>query len=148
MTNQSKILITLFLLIINVIIHAVENTYSNLSGPAVPREYVLFESGWGISVDTQGLTRVVVAFIYDEYNQPRWSISQSNNDLLSRQQSLSVGGACPWCEYTAPINNQNGDLELSIDSFRQLTLGISQTNGVSSQIQWFKENSVLVKLTD
>ena len=106
------------------------------------------DNGWGISIDSQGNRRVVVAFFYDQQNQPRWSISQSSNDLISEQQSTSVSGACPWCVYFAPVSTINGTLSLRLNSLSQLNIDINQNNADTNETQWLRIESPLIKLTD
>ena len=106
------------------------------------------ESGWGLSLDTQGDTRVAIVYYYDENNLPTWSISQSNNDLNSLQTPLNVTGSCPWCEYVLPTNKENGEIELELSSFESLNLNILQHDPDTQVIQWQRGNAQFVRLTD
>ncbi len=106
------------------------------------------ESGWGVSIATQGDTRVVIAYYYDENNLPKWSISQSTNDIISTQTPVQVIGACPWCQYTSPINNENGQIDLELTSFDTLKLNILQRDPETQNIQWQRNNSQFIRLTD
>jgi hypothetical protein len=106
------------------------------------------ETGWGVSIDTQGDTRVVIAYYYDENNLPKWSISQSNNELSSSQSTIYVTAACPSCEYTLPVNSENGEIDLVIDSFNSIKLDILQYDPETQDTYWQRSDVSFIRLTD
>ena len=79
------------------------------------------EPGYGLSVDTLGDVRVVVAYFYDANNQPRWTIGQSANGQSDSVDMLSVNGFCPDCQFVQTTTAPGGTLTLSFEEFERKT---------------------------
>jgi hypothetical protein len=105
------------------------------------------ESGYGITVDTQGDRRTAVVYFYDADNQPSWVISSQDNDLSISSKAIATTGPCPWCEFRPASVFDGGSLSLNFTN--QLNAGSNinvylQNPGID---QWRRQNVELSRLT-
>jgi len=70
------------------------------------------EPGWGISVDSLGMTRTALVFFYDADNQPRWVLGAGDNASGSTYSMLSFNGFCPWCDVVETSTEAAGTLKI------------------------------------
>ncbi|MEM7708202.1 MAG: hypothetical protein AAF358_21795 [Pseudomonadota bacterium] len=106
------------------------------------------EPGYGLTIDTLGDVRVVVAYFYDANNEPRWTIGQASNDLVGDTDMLSFTGFCPDCELVETRSEAGGSLTLSfaeLERQTELTLSVAYPGLAGSS---FEREAVLVPLTD
>jgi YVTN family beta-propeller protein len=106
------------------------------------------EPGYGVTIDSQGETRVIVVYFYDEQNQPRWVLIQQNNDLASTGKASSLTGPCPWCEFAPAVHSDGGSMSLDFSSLTTARADLkvflkSQNNGL-----WQRDDVTLTRLTD
>jgi DNA-binding beta-propeller fold protein YncE len=79
------------------------------------------EPGWGLSIDALGDTRVVVAYFYDDANQPRWAIGQGDNQPNRSTEMLSFTGFCPDCDFQTTNSVAGGSVSLDFADLRHAT---------------------------
>lgn len=107
------------------------------------------EPGWGLSVISEGESRVVVSYFYDSENQPSWSIASMENSLTSDTPTLSVSGSCPWCEYTSPQHVENGNISFTFSSLNSASIQLIQYDSENTQIPaWQRQVENLSRLTN
>ncbi len=82
------------------------------------------ESGYGMTIQTQGDLTYGVLYYYDEAGKPRWSagVSAKGGQSLSM---LDFEGACPWCAYHPPEHIPAGELIPEFDSESALRLDMN-----------------------
>jgi hypothetical protein len=82
------------------------------------------ESGYGMTIQSQGDLTYAVLYYYDEAGKPTWSAGINAED----DQSLSLlnfKGSCPWCEYSTPTYVPAGELSAQFQSETRLILQLS-----------------------
>ena len=81
------------------------------------------DSGYGMTIQSQGDLTYAVLYYYDKAGNPRWSagINAPESQSLSM---LSFTGSCPWCEYAPPQHNPAGELVPEFHSETSLSLGM------------------------
>jgi len=79
------------------------------------------DSGYGMTVQSQGDLNYAVLYYYDKAGNPKWSagINEPGNRSLSM---LSFTGSCPWCEYAPPQHSPAGELVAGFHSETRLSL--------------------------
>ncbi|MDX2419024.1 MAG: beta-propeller domain-containing protein [Xanthomonadales bacterium] len=82
------------------------------------------ESGYGMTIQSQGDLTYAVLYYYDLAGNPRWTagINAQGSQSLSM---LSFKGSCPWCEYAPPTHSPAGELLPEFHS--ELTLSLKMT---------------------
>lgn len=82
------------------------------------------ESGYGMTIQSQGDLNYAVMYYYDRAGKPTWTagINAEGDDKLSM---LSFKGSCPWCEYVPPKHTSAGELAPQFHS--ELTLSLNMT---------------------
>ncbi|MDJ0657320.1 MAG: hypothetical protein QNJ40_24375 [Xanthomonadales bacterium] len=106
------------------------------------------EPGYGLTIDTRGDVRVVVAYFYDANNQPRWTIGQSTNSQTGAVDMLSVNGFCPDCQFVPTSTAAGGALTLSFEEFERKTgleMAVDYPDVADSL---FERNAEMVPLSD
>ena len=105
------------------------------------------ESGYGITIDTQGERRSAVVYFYDADNQPSWVIISQDNILSGSGKALSTTGPCPWCEYTAASVFDGGSLSLEFISQLKINSNIDVYLKIPGVDPWRRQNVELSRLT-
>lgn len=82
------------------------------------------ESGYGMTIQTQGELTYAVLYYYDETGKPRWSAGANVDGGLSLSM-LSFKGSCPWCEYAPSSNSPAGELLAEFHSESALSLDMT-----------------------
>lgn len=107
------------------------------------------ESGWGLSLITQGHNRVAVTYYYNSDLQPQWSISNMENNIETSIATVYVSGSCPWCDYEEPATNNNGSISLEFVGLNQANLQLEQLNIEDpNEIIWQRQIDNLQRFTD
>jgi hypothetical protein len=80
------------------------------------------ESGYGMTIQSQGELNYAVLYYYDSEGKPTWTagINTEGGQSLSM---LSFKGSCPWCEYAPPTHAPAGELIPQFHS--ELTLSLN-----------------------
>ncbi|TDR17417.1 YVTN family beta-propeller protein [Marinicella litoralis] len=94
------------------------------------------DSGWGVSVITQGPVAVAIMFYYDENGQPIWALGTGANLANTRIDMSANTGFCPDCDF-APTNDQVfvGTIELNYSSSRNIDFDVNLQYPLNS-INW------------
>jgi DNA-binding beta-propeller fold protein YncE len=100
------------------------------------------EPGWGLSVDSLGDTRVLVAYFYDAANQPRWALGQSDNEPNGVTAMNSFIGFCPDCELSTPLAGDGGQVEIGFEQLRSANLDLSVQYPGLSNSQWRRDTRI------
>ncbi len=110
--------------------------------------YDPLEPGYGLSIDTQGDTRVVVIYFYDDQNLPRWVIIQQQNSLASTGSAISLTGPCPWCAFVPANQSDGGSMSLDFSSLEQAHTDFEVYLGSRSNGLWERHDITLTRLTE
>ena len=109
--------------------------------------YDVDQSGWGITVYTQGESQVGIIYYYDENGQPRWSLGSGDNTQNSTLDMLSFQGFCPDCEYVAPSNSVIGNMNLQFMANRQIGFSTDVSYPENSVASWVVSSRTLSALS-
>ncbi len=107
------------------------------------------ESGWGESISTQGSTRGVVHYLYDQSGEPYWVIGfGANNDTaLDMYYTQSF---CPSCPRIEPISTVVGSSDLNLSNQQSGTIeniSINVPTSLRNNATWQKSNLDVENLT-
>ena len=81
------------------------------------------DSGWGLSVYTQGQAIAALVYYYDDSGKSRWSLGSGENAQNVELSMLSFIGNCIDCsDFNNPIGTINGTLNLDFTSDRKTKL--------------------------
>lgn len=86
------------------------------------------ESGYGITIQSQGDLTYAVVYYYDMAGNPAWTAGINKEDGQGLSM-LSFKGSCPWCEYTPPLHTPAGELIPQFHSELELSLNMALTEG-------------------
>lgn len=102
------------------------------------------ESGYGMTIQTQGDVTYAVLYYYDDAGNPTWSagINEEDGKSLSLE---NFNGSCPWCEYRVPDHAPAGDLLPQYHSETALTLEMSLPGAEPS---WSKSQAQHVMISN
>lgn len=102
------------------------------------------ESGYGMTIQTQGDITYAVLYYYDDAGNPTWSagINAENGKGLSLE---NFNGSCPWCEYRVSDHASAGDLLPQFHSETSLTLEMSLPDAEPS---WSKSQAQHVMISN
>jgi DNA-binding beta-propeller fold protein YncE len=106
------------------------------------------ESGWGLSIDTQGTAQVAVVYYYDENGLPRWSLGSTSNSDQTSIEMLSFTGFCPDCEYQLTQNTSIGSLDLIFIQNRMIQVSTQLDYPENLQSVWQANNVNFTPLSD
>lgn len=109
--------------------------------------YDVNQSGWGITVYTQGESQVGVIYYYDENGLPRWSLGNGDNTQSSTLNMLSFQGFCPDCEYVSPSNVVIGNMDLQFMPNGQIDFSTDIKYPANSTHSWNISGSTLSALS-
>jgi hypothetical protein len=109
--------------------------------------YDMNDSGWGLTVHTQGESQVVVIYYYDEDGNPRWSIGNGFNSQTSQVDMLSVIGFCPDCDHVAITSESIGSVNLQFNSNRQINFSTDIRYPENQNESWIINNTTLSALS-
>ena len=101
------------------------------------------DSGWGLTIHTQGMAQVAVIYYYDENGLPRWSLGSNANNQNSVIEMKSFLGFCPDCDFIATTNQQIGTLNIQFNAGRTIDFSteLSYPDNVSDN--WLINSTVL-----
>ncbi|MEM9304793.1 MAG: YncE family protein [Pseudomonadota bacterium] len=80
------------------------------------------DPGWGISLDTQGTTRIAVAYFHDETGAPRWSLGAGAVGPGETLTLEAYAGFCPACEAVPIASIDRGSLAFSESERRRASI--------------------------
>jgi YVTN family beta-propeller protein len=110
--------------------------------------YDVSDSGWGLTVHTQGESQVVVIYYYDENGNPRWSIGSGVNNQTTQIDMLSVIGFCPDCEHVAITSESIGTVDMQFDQKRQISFSTDVRYPENQNDSWIINNARLSALSN
>ena len=88
------------------------------------------ESGYGMTIQTQGDLTYAVLYYYDIAGNPRWTAG-INTEGAQGLSMLSFKGSCPWCQYAPPTHSPAGELSPEFHSELALTLKVNLPGAAS-----------------
>ncbi len=94
------------------------------------------DSGWGVSVITQGSVAVSIIFYYDENGEPIWALGVGNNQTTTNIDMYANTGFCPDCDF-GPTNDQVfvGTMNLIYSAERNIDFDVNLSLPINS-INW------------
>jgi mono/diheme cytochrome c family protein len=106
------------------------------------------DSGWGVSVITQGTVVVSIIFYYDENGQPTWALGTAENKLNSNIDMYTNNGFCPDCEFEPTTDRvQVGAVNLAYSNTRNIDFDVNLQYPINS-INWNLNDVTLTPLTN
>ncbi len=112
--------------------------------------YAPNESGWGQSITTQGQTRGIVHYLYDQLGQPYWVIGWGANDdrPLDMYYTDSFCPSCPRIEPENTVVVGQSDLNI-VDSQSGVieSIDINVPEYLRNNASWQKQNLPISNLT-
>ncbi|MBL4659726.1 MAG: hypothetical protein JKY19_05175 [Alcanivoracaceae bacterium] len=105
------------------------------------------ESGWGLTVYSQGASQVAVIYYYDENGQPRWTLGSGINKQNSTIDMLSFLGFCPDCEHFPPTNQVVGTVDMQFEFGREIIFSTDITYPDNTSESWNINNTTLQAIT-
>jgi len=102
------------------------------------------ESGYGVTIQTQGKLTYAVIYYYDDKGQPIWAAGTNARDS-EKLEMLGFNGSCPWCEYALPDYAPTGEMVLAFPSESTMNLQMDFPQAVPF---WTKDQSLHHMLSD
>ena len=126
--------------------------YFVFSGPNTSKQHTSSyfdptDSGWGITVVTQGDVMVSVIYYYDEQGEPIWSLGVGDNAAATSVDMFASRGFCPDCAYVEPTSEPVGVLGFEFLDERMIDFDVSLTEPGFS-IDWTLEGVQLSPLSN
>lgn len=109
--------------------------------------YDVNDSGWGLTINTQGHAQIAVLYYYDEDGQSRWALGSGENTQQSTIQLKSYLGFCPDCEFVNTTNQISGSVDLLFNNAREISVSVNNQFPNDSD-SWVISNTVLSALSD
>lgn len=106
------------------------------------------ESGWGLSLHTEGDTSVVIVYFYDTNQQPRWALGASTNNASQIFELRSFSGFCPDCEALPTPSVSTGQLTLNFSDARHSRLQIDVSHANQPGPHWLRGPLNFVPFSD
>ncbi len=103
------------------------------------------DSGWGISVITQGNTLVSIIFYYDEAGEPIWALGTGPTD--NSVDMYSFVGFCPDCDFNATTAQLVGSQQLNFIPGRLIDFDVS-LQAPTLSINWTLNDVALSPLSN
>jgi len=105
------------------------------------------EPGYGITIDTQGASRAIVIYFYDNNNLPRWVLINQDNTESSTGEAISLTGPCPWCAFSPAEVSEGGTMSLNFDDWLNARADFEVFLSKPENGIWKRENVNLSRLT-
>jgi len=123
------------------------------SEPAVPNHTGIYhdpnESGWGLSIASDGANRGLLIYYYDDQGAPRWALGLGDNrGREARIDMLSFRGFCPDCPAVPVTSTAVGSADLRSAGPRSLQIDIDVHDAGLSRSAWQRRQLRLVPLSD
>ena len=122
------------------------------SAPTVPdRTGIWFdprESGWGLSIGSEGPAAGVVVYFYDHEQQPRWVTGAGVNTANQSIAVRSFRGFCPDCTFTPVTSMPSGDVNLTFAGTRNATLSLDISHANNPDARWQRGPIAIVPLSE
>lgn len=101
--------------------------------------------GFGLSIDSQGNRRYLVATVYNGLGEPVWAIGSAANTLDGTLPLDRWRGPCPYCEFFQITSERAGEATFRFDGLRTGRLDINVTSADSGV--WVREDTLLRPLS-
>jgi hypothetical protein len=105
------------------------------------------DSGWGITVGTQGGVIVSVIYYYNEFGEPVWALGAGENDSLTSVDMYHYNGFCPDCEFVETQAELVGAHGLQFNSDRSIDYAVSLQSPTRS-LNWVINDVRLIPLSN
>lgn len=109
--------------------------------------YDVTESGWGMTIDALGATRVAVTYFYDAQGQPRWVLGTDTNTTAGQLAFDAFSGFCPDCEATTPVATAAGAVDWRFASSRAAEIDLNVNYPGLADSQWQREGVSITPLS-
>ena len=106
------------------------------------------DSGWGLTLYTQGQSQVAVVYYYDESGLPRWALGSDVNKQATDIALSSFIGFCPDCALVPVTGQIIGNVNLQFNSDRSINLSTHLTYPNNLTGTWEINNAVFSPLSD
>lgn len=104
------------------------------------------DSGWGLSLDSQGEVTVVVVYFYDAAGAPRWTLGTLALDGSSAVQS-SYRGFCPGCAAIPVRGSAGGEVGIVTGMDRRLQADVAVYDSATPAAVWRRNTQVVALST-
>lgn len=102
--------------------------------------------GFGLSIDSQGDSRYLVATVYNGQGDPVWAIGRAANTLEGTLPLDRWRGPCPHCEFFPITSERAGEASFRFDGLRTGRVDINVTSADSGV--WVREDTLLRPLSE
>ncbi len=106
------------------------------------------DSGWGLSVFSDGALRTALVYFYDAQGEPRWVLGQGSNVPVESLVMRSFRGFCPDCARVEPVVADAGVLRMAFEGGRKLTADVDIHLGQPGVSAWRRSAVRAVPITD
>jgi YVTN family beta-propeller protein len=106
------------------------------------------ESGWGLSLYTEGSSSGVVVYFYDADQQPRWVLGAGSNTSAQNIPMLSFRGFCPDCTAVPTTSVPGGDVALNFSGTRSASLSVNLRHANQAASSWQRGPVAIVPLSN
>ncbi|WP_223788520.1 YncE family protein [Marinicella meishanensis] len=104
------------------------------------------DSGWGITVATQGHVTATIIYYYDELGEPKWALGTGPTDADSIEM-FTYQGFCPDCEFIATSNQLVGAQQLTFLPDRLIDFDVS-LQAPTLSLNWVLNNVTLQPISN
>ncbi|MFC3195666.1 YncE family protein [Marinicella sediminis] len=109
--------------------------------------YDASDSGWGITVGTQGSAIVSIIYYFNENGAPVWAIGAGQNDQVTSLDMYTNRGFCPDCAYQEPTFELAGVQGLVFLNERNIQFDVT-LQSPTLPINWNTTNATLTPLSN
>lgn len=110
--------------------------------------YDVDDSGWGLTVFTQGQSQVAVVYYYDENGLPRWALGSDTNAQITDIALSSFLGFCPDCSWVSATGQTIGNINLQFQPNRSIALSTHLTYPENLTGTWDINHTIFSALSD
>ncbi len=105
------------------------------------------ESGWGLSLNSEGDVSGAVVYFYDEQQQPRWVLGAASNGSSQNIAMRSFHGFCPDCTAVPVTSIASGELALNFSGTRNATLRVDVRHADLPSSRWQRGPVAIIPLS-
>ncbi len=106
------------------------------------------ESGWGLTIASEGGASGVVVYFYDANQQPRWVSGAGANNATQTIPMRSYRGFCPDCSALPATSVASGEVTLSFSTTRNAVLNLDVRHANQTESRWQRGPLDIVPLSE
>ncbi|MDZ4813288.1 MAG: hypothetical protein SGI99_11840 [Pseudomonadota bacterium] len=106
------------------------------------------QSGWGLSIYSEGEVLGVVVYFYDANQQPRWVLGAGSSTSQQAIAMRSFRGFCPDCTAIPTTSVASGEVALGFTGARAASLSLNVRHADQPGSQWQRGPINIVPLSD